>query len=161
MVAVVTPLPLEIVLVMLVIGVAYASFALFLQRRLVNQKRVKEIQLRMKELTKEMQEMSKRKEDITEKQKELMPLMSESMKHQFKAMFIILPLFFAVYYVALPNAFAAFNGDVYNFFVPLSYLNIFFISAFLCGIVLSISISIRDRIRAKRASKGTVQLETK
>ena len=161
MTATIPPLPVEIVVLMLIIGVAYAAFSIFLQRKLINQKRIRELQLKVKELTKEMQEMAKRKEDITAKQGELMPLMNESMKHQFKAMFVILPIFFIVYYVLLPNAFGAFNGQVYNFFVPLSYTNIFFIAAFVAGMALSFGMQIRDRRKAKAEQARAVAVETK
>jgi len=145
---------MEIVLAVAILGVAYGLFAIMLQRKLVNQSRMREIQQKVKALTKEIQEMTSRKEDATAKQKELMPLMGESMKSQLKATFVILPVFFAVYYVALPNMFAAFNGQVYNFFFPLTYLNIFFVAAFVSGMVLSLIVQLHMRAQAKAKARA-------
>jgi uncharacterized membrane protein (DUF106 family) len=158
--AVAVPLPLDIAIIVMLIGIAYAGLVVVLQRKLVNQNRMRELQQKIKLITKEMQEMAKRKEDASAKQKELMPLMNESMKSQFKSMFVVLPIFFVLYYVLIPNIFSAFNGDVYNFFVPLTYANIFFVAAFASGLVLSLAVQLLYRKQAKAANAQKQQQES-
>jgi len=98
------PMPPMIAASIIAIGIAYAIFSVVLQRKLVDPKRMREIQYKVNMLSKDLNAMIKNnasKEEISNKQKELMPLMSENMKKQFKPMIVILPIFFLVYYVLL------------------------------------------------------------
>ncbi len=148
-----TPL---VALSIIAIGVAYALFSVVLQRKLVDPKRMREIQSKVSQLSKELNAMIKSnaaKEEISKKQSELMPLMSENMKKQFKPMIIILPIFFLVYYVLLGALFGGVANQTIYFLMPLHYKGLFFATVLILGFASSIFILIYDRKKAKAEQK--------
>ncbi len=152
-------MPINIALILVALALGYTVLAVVLQRKLSNPKKMRHLQNKSNQLSKELKEMMKNKasqEDMAKKQKELMPLMSESMKTQMKPMLVVLPLFFLVWYVLLPMAFAQYNGETINFIVPLGYRGIFFVILFVGGMLSSISIMIYDRKKAKEEAQTEV-----
>ncbi|MEM0106808.1 MAG: EMC3/TMCO1 family protein [Candidatus Micrarchaeaceae archaeon] len=145
------------------IAVAYTLLSVFIQRKLVNPRRMAEIQIIMKEHSKKLSEMIKQgasKEDIIAKQREIMPLMSESVKAQFKPIFIIIPLFFVLYYLLIPQVsmMLGVKSSIQIFSFNLTSQEVFFIGAFFFGIIISIAMMIHDRkmkkdIKAERLNK--------
>lgn len=131
-------------LIIVVIALLYTLLSVGLQRKLSNPVRQQEVQLKMNAISKELNAMIKSnapKEQIAAKQKEIMPLMSESMRAQFKPMLIILPLFFVVYYALVPM-------------IPLgvksaSMQNAFFVAVLIFGLVTSMVFLVKDRKKAK------------
>ncbi len=145
-------LPTGIAAIIVALAIGYTALALVLQRKLSHPKKMRHLQNRSTALSKELREMMKNKasqEEMAKKQKELMPLMSESMKTNMKPMLVVLPLFFLVWYVLLPMAFAQYSAAKINFIVPLGYKGLFFIVLFVGGMISSISIMIYDRKKAK------------
>jgi uncharacterized membrane protein (DUF106 family) len=150
------PMPPMIAASIIAIGIAYAIFSVVLQRKLVDPKRMREIQYKVNKLSKDLNAMIKNnasKEEISNKQKELMPLMSENMKKQFKPMIVILPIFFLVYYVLLGALYSGVANDTVYFIMPLNYRGLFFATVLILGFILSIVILIYDRIKAKEEQK--------
>lgn len=141
------------------IAVAYTALALFLQRKLSNPRKMRDIQRRVKENTKALNEMAKSgapREAIMAKQKEVMPLLSESMKGQMKPMFVVLPLFLAFYYALLPyvvSGMGASSSTVNFIFSGLSMENFFFAVVFILGICSSAAIMIYDRRKGKQEER--------
>lgn len=141
--------PQEIILI--VIAVAYALFAVFIQRKLSNAKRLREIQAQISKTTKEMNQMMKDKvpeAQIMAKQKEMMPLLGESMRSSMKPMFVILPLFLIVYYVLIPKI--PFGAPS----TPKSIQAFFFIVVFVVGIITAIAMMIYDKQQTKKVEKA-------
>lgn len=142
-----------------VIAIVYVAFSVFIQRKLVNMKRTYEVQEIIKAKSKELNELSKNKasqEALLAKQKEITSLLGESMKSQFKPMFVILPLFFIMYYWAFPIVFAS-NPSVT---IPLlgmslNYKSYFILVAFILGFIFSIGLMINDRIKMAKSKKQT------
>ncbi len=135
------------------IAALYVVFSIYLQRRLVNPTKMREIQETIKIKTKELTELSKSKanpEILAQKQKEIMPLLNESMKMQFKPMLVILPIFIILYYVVLP---LAFHGTVSFFSLKMNYQLFFVLFSFLFGIAASVAVSLYDRRIAKMQYK--------
>ncbi len=136
-------------------AVIYTVFALFLQRKLSNPIRAREIQRRLKEHTKALSEMAKRGADksaIMAKQREVMPLMSETMKNQMRSIFAVIPTFLVFYYAIVPYIIAAMGASsmtVTFIFSGLSYESLFFILVFIFGIFSSIGIMVYDRKKSK------------
>ena len=98
----------EIITAITLISVAYVMLSVFLQRRLVNMRRVMEVQEAIKTKTKELTDMGKGGADqasLAAKQKEITALLSESMRSQMKPMFVVLPMFLVLYYLLLPAFF--------------------------------------------------------
>ncbi|MEM3827203.1 MAG: EMC3/TMCO1 family protein [Candidatus Micrarchaeaceae archaeon] len=156
----VIPMPPLVALSIVAIGVVYAVFSVFLQRKLVDPKRMREIQYKVSQLSKELNALIKNnatKEEISKKQGELMPLMSENMKKQFKPMIIILPIFLFVYYVLLGALYSGVANDTVEFIIPLHYRGLFFATVLILGFVLSIVILVYDRIKAKEEQKQSAQ----
>ncbi len=153
--------------VIVAIAVAYTFSALFLQRKLSNPKKMREIQRKVKENTKALNEMAKggaSREAIMAKQKEVMPLLSESMKGQMKPMFVVLPLFLVFYYALLPyiiSGLGASTSTVDFIFSGLTLQNFFFMIVFMLGIVSSIAIMIYDRKKGKQEELELSQLQEK
>ncbi|MGC8547648.1 MAG: EMC3/TMCO1 family protein [Candidatus Micrarchaeia archaeon] len=137
----------------LIIGAAlYVALSIFLQRKLVNTKRLREIQGIVKAKTKELTELSKSNADqstLISKQKELTPLLSESMMMQFKPMLVILPLFIVIYYVFLPMAFAHVSAKFYLLSFGMNYQLYFIVFSFIFGIIGSIIVAVYDRKKLK------------
>ena len=148
-----TPMPPFIILAVVAIGIAYTLFSVFLQRKLVDPKRMREIQFKVNQLSKEMNAMIKSnapKEEISSKQKELYPLMSENMRKQFKPMIVILPIFLLVYDVLLKMAFGTYSKDIVQFIFPMNYQNLFFATVLILGLIISMVILVYDRKKAKK-----------
>lgn len=153
-------MPPLIIVAIIAIGIAYTFFSVFLQRKLVDPKRMREIQAKVNQISKEMNAMVKRnapKEEISGKQKELMPLMSENMKKQFKPMIVILPIFLIVYDVLLKMAFGGYANAVVNFIFPMNYQNLFFATVLILGLIMSMVILIYDRKKAKEEQAQNTQ----
>lgn len=132
------------------IAVVYVAFSVFVQRRLSNYKRIKEIKKEMDSKMKELRQMgsSASKDVIDAKQKEITSLASESMKHQLKPTFIILPVFFLLFYIALPMAFGPHTTvTVLSFTVP--YTTFFVALAFVLGILSTITLTIYEKVSAR------------
>ncbi len=86
-------------------AVAYVAFSVFMQRKLVNMKRLRELQVAIKKKSNELNELARSHGDpqlLMAKQREIMPLLSESMKLQLKPMLVILPILLVIYYVFMP-----------------------------------------------------------
>lgn len=148
----IVPMPPLIILAIVAVGIAYTLFSIFLQRKLVDPKRMREIQFEVNRLSKEMNELVKRnapKEEVSSKQKELMPLMGENMKKQFIPMIVILPVFLLVYDVLLKMAFGGYANARVNFIFLMNYQNLFFATVLILGLVMSMVILIYDRKKAK------------
>jgi uncharacterized membrane protein (DUF106 family) len=143
-------------IIIIVIAVAYALFAVVLQRKLSNAKRLREIQAHITKTTKEMNLMIKNKapeSEIMAKQKEMMPLLGESMRSSLKPMFVILPMFLIVYYLLIPNLPLGGTPPA----TPKSIQSFFFIVVFIVGIISAIGLMIYDKQATKKAEK---ELET-
>ncbi|MGC9204752.1 MAG: EMC3/TMCO1 family protein [Candidatus Micrarchaeia archaeon] len=144
-----------------IIAVAYTLLSFVLQRKLANMKKVYEMQEIIKAKTKELTELTKKgvpPAELAKKQKEVMSLASESMIHQMKPMIIILPLFFIVFYLLLPSLFPSkpiIDVGTYK----LAYTTFFIIIVFVLGMILSISVLIRDKARARK-EKMTLQQQS-
>ncbi len=141
-----------------VIAVLYVLLSVSVQRKLGNIKRVKEIKREMNEhmaaLKKEGGTMDK--EEFAAKQKRITALASESMKHQMKPTFIVLPIFFLIFYVVLPYLFPSEStAHMTLFSFSITYGQFFIAVAFVVGILSTILIGIYDRIAASKA-KHTV-----
>jgi uncharacterized membrane protein (DUF106 family) len=155
-----TPMPLFIVVAVVVIGICYSMLSIFVQRRFGNPKRQREIQAKMRDLSKQMQEKAKKNEDVSEQQKQLMPLLNENMKLQLKSTLFILPLFFIIYYGALPIVFHPYSNTEINFIVPLTYTGLFFVAVVVSGLIGSSVVLLRDRKLSKAMmQQNTVQVQ--
>ncbi|MGC8676013.1 MAG: DUF2208 family protein [Candidatus Micrarchaeia archaeon] len=135
---------------------AYVALSIFLQRKLVNTKRLREIQSIIKAKSKELTELSKNHADaetLASKQKELTPLLSETMKMQFKPMLVILPIFIIVYYAVLPAFFAP-GTKLSLFSFSMTYQIYFIVFSFIFGIIASIFVAIYDRKLQKREAEA-------
>ncbi|MCL4383806.1 MAG: EMC3/TMCO1 family protein [Candidatus Marsarchaeota archaeon] len=154
------PLPFHIELAIIIISILYISFTLFIQRKVSDTKKMRQIQSRIQEVSKELNELIKNKapnEEISKKQKEVMPLITSSLKLQLKPMFIIFPLFALIYYIALPTIFKPVSADTIKIFsYNLNYQSFFFAIVFILGIISSIIILIYDK---KLAAKEKKELE--
>ena len=133
-------------------AVAYVLLSVFLQRKLVNMRRVSEVQEIIKKKTKELTEMSKSGADqaaLSAKQKEITSLLSESMRSQFKPLFVVLPLFLVLYYLVLPTVFPPpLNISVFS--MTLDYRAYFILVSFVLGFILSTVLMYRDRVRVRK-----------
>ena len=144
------PLPINVILAVVLLAVAYTSTTLKIQRKIADPRKMRETQAKMQRLNKEMSEMMKMKQDVRAKQAEMMPLLKESMHNQLKSMLVVLPMFFAVYYGALPFLMHPYVGDQVMFIVPLSYSSLFIATAFVFGFSLGMVLMLRDRIKGKK-----------
>ncbi len=155
------PMPIATTVILVVIGVVYVMASTFIQRKLTNPKRMREIQAKIQLISKEMNALVKNKaaqEEISAKQKELMPLMSENMKVSFKPMLVLLPIFLLLYYVLLPTGFKSVSSDyVVLFGLKLGYLGVFFATVLILGLAASVVIMAYDR---KKAREERQALET-
>ena len=88
------------------------------------------------------------KEQIAKKQGEVMPLMSESMRSSMKPMLVILPMFFVVYYMALPALPAQLGLTTAD--AAKTVQSLFFWVVFVFGILSSVVVLIYDRIATKK-----------
>ncbi|MGC8538404.1 MAG: EMC3/TMCO1 family protein [Candidatus Micrarchaeia archaeon] len=153
-------LELLVLFELLLIAIAYTLFSVFLQRKLSNMKRMREIQQAMNDKTKELAQLSKANPTSAElqaKQKEIMSMASESMRLQIKPMIIILPLFVVVYDLLLPMGFAHANFSLMLASVKLTYQTFFLVVVFVLGMAISISLMAIDRKKAKVEKQQQIQ----
>jgi hypothetical protein len=142
-----------------VVALAYVAFSVKVQRKLTNPARNYEIQNMIKEKSKELNELAKNRasqELMDKKQKEVTTLLSESMRSQMKPMFVILPFFFIMFYVVFP---AVFPADLKVDFMSAQwdYKSYFIMLAFVFGIVLSVGMSLYDKVKMARKQKQESQ----
>jgi membrane protein insertase Oxa1/YidC/SpoIIIJ len=145
-----------------IVALLYIALYMFLQRRIGNPIRSKEIQALIKMKQVELRELQKQNVDrqvLMMKQKEIMPLFSESMKIQFKPMLIILPVFLAIFYLVLPQIFPP-NLTFSIFSISLSYQWTFILLTFAGVTIANVAFSVRDnkRLRAQTAAKNEIQV---
>ncbi len=148
-----------IALEVVILGVAYASVAFLLQRKVSNIDKVNEIRVKINTHQKELNEMMKsnaQKSDLDKKQQEMMVMLSESMKYQMKGMFVVVPMFILFYYFLLPTAFTGISGNIATLFtLGFTYQTLFVGSAFVTGIILLISVTIVTKLnKAKQQANG-------
>jgi len=145
-----------------IVSIVYVAVSVFLQRKLSDMKKVYAIQEETKQKSKELSDLAKAnagKEEIAKKQQELMALMQQSMRAQIKPMLIILPLFFIVYYLLLPYAFAS-SHFVFQFAgMKLGYRLFFIFIAFIVGLISSIFFMIHDRIKIKKEEHDVADVQ--
>jgi uncharacterized membrane protein (DUF106 family) len=144
-------LPVGAELTIIALSLAYTLISVILQRKLTNPKRNREIQATIKLHTKELNALVKSnasKEQIAKKQGEVMPLMSESMRSSMKPMLVILPMFFVVYYMALPALPAQLGLTTAD--AAKTVQSLFFWVVFVFGILSSVVVLIYDRIATKK-----------
>jgi uncharacterized membrane protein (DUF106 family) len=161
--ALTTPMPVQAIVLLVTVGLAYVVLSVLIQRKLTNPKRMRELQRRIQEISKEMNELTKNKapqEEVAAKQKELMPLMGENMKASMKPMFALLPVFLLLYYVLLPSAFGSWAGHDYIFLIgmKLGYLGVFFATVFILGMASTAVIMVYDRKKAKEEKSMAVEV---
>ena len=149
----------ELALEIAVIAVLYVLLSVSIQRKLGNIKRIKEIKkemnMHMADLKKAGSAMSK--DEFAAKQKRITTLASESMRHQLKPTFIVLPIFFLIFYVVLPYLFPASTTPSISLFgFSLTYAQFFIAIAFTMGILSTIMIGIYDRMSAKKAESTAI-----
>ncbi len=140
-----------IILELIVIALVYVSFSVFVQRKLANYKRIKEIKKEMNAKMKELRTLGTdvKKEVLDLKQKEITALASESMRHQIKPTLIILPIFFALFYIVLPMFFpATLNITVLSYTLP--YKTFFIVVSFVLGLASTILLGVYERIVTKK-----------
>lgn len=142
-------------------GVLYTIAAAIIQRKLSNPKKTRELQDKIKVYSDELNKMIKAnapKEEISMKQKEMMPLVKQSMMSNMKATVVLIPSFLVVYYLIVPYLFGGLAGQITSFsigssLITLQFRGIFFVTVFVLGMVVSISILVYDRKRAKKDAK--------
>lgn len=158
----VIPMPLSFELLIIAAGVMYVAATIVLQRKLVNPRRQQELQEQIQNISKELTAMIKAnasKEEIAKKQGEVTPLMMESMKMSFKPMLVVLPLFFVVWLVVLPAFLHNYSSYTVNFIEPLHYKGLFFVTALILGLVVSITLMLYDRNAHKKRKMQAAAME--
>lgn len=140
------------------VALVYVVFSVVVQRKLVDMKRMQEVQEIIKGKSKELNELSKNKASqdvLMAKQKEITSLLGQSMKSQLKPMFVVLPIFFVVYYLVFPAVFTT-NPSVTVPIISmtLNYKSYFIAVAFVAGIILSMALMLRDRMRLAKEKKA-------
>ncbi len=163
MTSAVTAIPTISIIEILAAGIIYTIVAVFVQRKLSNPKKMREIQDQIKIYTKELNAMVKNnapKEEIAKRQAEMMPLMKQSLTLNMKSMFILLPSFLVVYYLIIPTVFGYLGTSAILLFGDkLEYRGVFFVTVFILGICSSIGVLIYDRRRAKLDTKAKLEAE--
>jgi uncharacterized membrane protein (DUF106 family) len=133
------------------LGIGYALFSVFIQRRLSNVDKMYELRATMSDKTKKLMALAKSnapKEQMAQHQKELTDISMQSMKNQMKPMIVILPVLAILEYAVLPGIFpSTFTFSLLGF--SLTYQMFFIVVIFIVGLVLSISMSMYDRRRLK------------
>lgn len=147
-----------------VIAIVYVLFSVFVQRKLVDMKHMQEVQDTIKQKSKELNEMVKAKaaqEQLALKQKEITSMLGQSMRSQFKPMFVVLPVFFVLYYLVFPAVFPSSLKITVPFVSwTLGYQTYFIAVAFIAGMILSFGLMARDRARIAREKRQRAQAET-
>jgi len=167
MVATPVMMPQSSMLLIILSGVIYALCAAAVQRKLSNPKKSRELQDQIKIISKELQAMIKNnapKEEVSKRQSEMMPLVRQSMTMNMKSTFILIPSFFVVYYLIIPYLFGGLGTDFVAFMIgsykiSLEFKGLFFVTVFILGIILSVSILLYDKRRAKLDTKAKLEAE--
>jgi len=116
-----------------------------------------DVQESLKAKSNELAEMGKKGTDqqlMLAKQKEITSLLSESMKSQFKPIFVIIPIFLVLYYLALPNLFPS-SAMVTFFSMTMNYRSYFILVSFVLGLIFSTGVMIYDSIKRKKLKAAT------
>jgi uncharacterized membrane protein (DUF106 family) len=143
-----------------IIGVLYSIFAIAVQRKLIDTKRLYEMQDVIKAKSKELNDLVKNKaseETLALKQKEITGLLGESMRSSFKPMFVILPIFLVIYYLIFPVVFptkASITVPVIS--MTFSFNTYFIIITFVSGMVLSMALMAYDKSKIAKAKSQQV-----
>lgn len=132
-----------------VITIAYILLANLIQRKLVNPRRLAELQYLIKTKTKELNELHKSNaspEAKKAKADELNAHFMENMRHSFRPMIVMFPFFIIVYYVLLPYAFPSNpNVTIPILAMTLDYKLYFIYASVVFGILLSLLLQRYDR----------------
>lgn len=145
-----------------VIAVGYVLFSTFVQRKVSNIKRVRELQYALSDKMKEVQHHIKNNSEkaiIDQKNKELQEISMESMKRNMKAALVILPLGVLLYFFFLPMTFGSTlttNMQLLSF--TFDYRTFFIILCFVIGLSLSVVLSWYDKRRFKKPVQDSEQL---
>ncbi len=146
-----------------VIAVVYVLFSVFTQRKLIDMKRMQEVQEVIKAKSKELNDMAKQRvsqEVLMAKQKEITTLLGQSMKSQLKPMFVVLPIFFVMYYLVFPAVFVTNpNVTVPIISMTMNYKSYFILVAFVLGLLLTGVLMLRDRMRLAKEKKQAESAE--
>jgi uncharacterized membrane protein (DUF106 family) len=150
---------LTLALEIAVIAIAYVMLSVVVQRKASNYARIKQIKVEMNAKMAELKAMGKdaTKELMAQKQKEITSLASESMRHQLKATFIILPIFFILFYVALPRMFPGTQPTINVMSFKLTYQTFFIAIAFIGGLLSSMLLAVYEKARSKQQAKSAPQ----
>ncbi len=140
-----------VVLEILVAAVAYICIAITVQRRLSNMPKMYAMQAAVQVKAKELNDMAKAGADqavLMAKQKEMSAMLMSSMKYQIRPLLVVLPMFLIVYYYLLPLGFAnAPFPHISILSLTLTYKTLFFYTVFILGLVISLSLTFRDKRR--------------
>ncbi|BCS90831.1 MAG: hypothetical protein ARM1_0288 [Candidatus Micrarchaeota archaeon] len=133
-------------LVILILGLAYVLYSSYTAYKLTNSKRYKE--LREKNIAISNRFKGKSQSQITQEElKEFMDnykeLMKETLKFQFKMYLLILPLYLALQYIAIP-----FISKAYDL-LPYAAGEFFFILVLISGLSISLLSALMRRLRKK------------
>ncbi len=133
-------------------GIVYALFSIFIQRRLVNIDRMYELRAHMNAHTKKLIAASKAgatPQELSDHNQELNKITMESMRNQMKPMIVILPVLAVIEYLVLPYFFTSSNLSLTILGFVLNYQLLFIVVIFIAGILLSMTLSLMDRRRLK------------
>ena len=145
---------MSVVTYIVIIGVVYAIGAILIQRKLADPLKSIETQLLMQEKLKEIKTLAATdREAYNQKQQEVSKMMMDNMKKQFKPMIVTFPLFLGVFYLLMPYLFSGFGSTTPALTVlsmPLTYSQFFIAIIFIIGMIVSLSLSSRDKKIVKR-----------
>ncbi len=145
---------MSVVTYIVIIGVVYAIGAILIQRKLADPLKSIETQLLMQEKLKEIKTLAATDRDLyNQKQQEVSKMMMDNMKKQFKPMIVTFPLFLGVFYLLMPYLFSGFGSTTPALTVlsmPLTYSQFFIAIIFVIGMIVSLSLSSRDKKIVKR-----------
>ncbi len=145
---------MDIIASLAAVAVAYALFAIFIQRKLGNPRKSVRTQMLMNEKMKEIKEIANTDKALfIEKQKEVSKMMTDNMKNQFKPILITFPLFLGLFYLVLPDAFTGFLGTktmITIMSIGLTYSQFFIAITFVIGLVVTMIFTSMDRKAVKR-----------
>jgi uncharacterized membrane protein (DUF106 family) len=137
-----------------VIAIVYVAFSVSIQRKLVDMRKMQEVQETIKQKSKELNELSKNKASqdvLMAKQKEITSLLGQSMRSQLKPMIVVLPIFFVVYYLIFPAVFTTNPSITLPLLAwTLNYRSYFVMVAFVAGMIISFGLMFLDRVRLSR-----------
>ena len=145
---------MSIAIYIVMIGIVYAIGAILIQRKLTDPLKSIETQLLMQEKLKEIKTLAATdREAYNQKQQEVSKMMMDNMKKQFKPMIVTFPLFLGVFYLLMPYLFSGFGSTTPALTVlsmPLTYSQFFIAIIFVIGMIVSLSLSSRDKKIVKR-----------